>query len=109
MNSLTVEAGSATFPDGTKSGIVSVTVVHNDKIPMVPNFGQQPRFIVTIQPAGVFFNPSAPITIPNMDGLAPGEVTELYSFDHDLGQFVAIGTGTPAPLRAPALPSIRPL
>ena len=31
---------------------------------------------------------------PNSDGLAPGEITEMYSFDHDLGQFVAIGTGT---------------
>lgn len=92
--SLSVAPGSATFPDGSRSGVVSVTVVHADKIPMTPNFGQQPRFIVTIQPAGVHFDPPAAITIPNLDGLAPGEVTELYSFDHDLGQFVAIGTGT---------------
>ena len=92
--SLTIDAGSATFPDGSKSGIVSVTLVHVDKIPMVPNFGQQPRFVVTIQPDGVLFDPPAPITIPNVDGLVPGEVTEMYSFDHDLGQFVSIGTGT---------------
>lgn len=92
--SLSVAPGSATFPDGSRSGVVSVTVVHADKIPMTPNFGQQPRFIVTIQPAGVHFDPPAAITIPNLDGLGPGEVTELYSFDHDLGQFVAIGTGT---------------
>ena len=92
--SLTIEPGSATFTDGSRSGLVSVTVVNADKIPMVPNFGQQPRFIVTIQPAGVLFDPPAPITIPNLDGLPPGQVTELYSFDHDLGQFVSIGTGT---------------
>jgi len=92
--SLTIEPGSATFPDGSTSGLVSVTVVHADKVPMTPNFGQQPRFIVTIQPAGVHFDPPASITLPNVDGLAPGEVTEMYSFDHDLGQFVAIGTGT---------------
>jgi hypothetical protein len=92
--SLTVTPGSATFPDGAHSGLVSVTLVHADKVPMVPNFGQQPRFIVTIQPAGVHFDPPAPIILPNVDGLAPGEVTELYSFDHDLGQFVSIGTGT---------------
>ena len=91
--SLSVLDNSVTFPDGSKSGVVSVTLVHADKIPMVPNFGQQPRFIVTIQPAGVLFNPPAPITIPNVDGLAPGEITELYSFDHDLGRFVSIGTG----------------
>jgi hypothetical protein len=60
---------------------------------MVPGFGQQPRFIVTIQPAGAHFNPPAAITLPNVDGLAPREVTEMYSFDHDIGSFVAIGTG----------------
>jgi hypothetical protein len=68
-------------------------VVHGDKVPMVPGFGQQPRFIVTIQPAGAVFNPPAAITLPNVDGLAPREVTEMYSFDHDIGSFVAIGTG----------------
>ena len=29
-----------------------------------------------------------------MDGLAPREVTEMYSYDHDLAAFVSIGTGT---------------
>jgi len=91
---LKIAPGSATFPDGSHSGIVSVTVVHTDKVPMTPNFGQQPRFIVTIQPSGVRFNPPAAITFPNLDGLAPGSITELYSFDHDVGSFVAIGTGT---------------
>jgi Glucodextranase, domain B/Carboxypeptidase regulatory-like domain len=92
--SLTVEKGSALFPNGSRAGTVSATLVHPDKMPMPPAFGQQPRFIVTIQPVGVHFDPPAKITFPNLDGLAPGEVTELYSFDHDLGQFVSIGTGS---------------
>ena len=50
--SLTFGPGQVTFPGGSKTGCVSVTVVHGDKVPMVPGFGQQPRFIVTIQPAG---------------------------------------------------------
>ena len=74
--------------------MISVTAVHSDKVPMVPNFGQQPRFIVTIQPAGARFDPPARLTLPNVDGLAPGEVTEMYSFDHDLGHFVSIGPAT---------------
>jgi len=69
-------------------------VVHGDKVPMVPGFGQQPRFIVTIQPSGAVFNLPAAITLPNVDGLKPRQVTEMYSFDHDIGSFVAIGTGT---------------
>lgn len=92
--SLTIAPGSVKFPNGGKTGDVSVTLVHADKIPMPPGFGQQPRLIVTIQPPAAEFKPPAPLTLPNVDGLKPGEVTELYSFDHDLGQFVAIGTGT---------------
>ncbi|MCX6599191.1 MAG: hypothetical protein NTV70_22795 [Acidobacteria bacterium] len=91
--SLTVKPGQVTFPGGSRTGCVSVTVVHSDKVPMVPGFGQQPRFVVTIQPAGALFNPPAPITLPNVDGLKPGAMTEMYSFDHDIGSFVAIGTG----------------
>jgi uncharacterized Zn-binding protein involved in type VI secretion len=92
--SLTVAPGSATFPGGTRTGCVSVTPVNPDKVPMVPGFGQQPRFVVTIQPVGTLFNPPASIQIPNVDGLAPRAKTEMYSYDHDLAAFVAIGTGT---------------
>ncbi len=91
---LEIAPGSVTFPGGGRSGVVSVTAVHSDKIPMVPNFGQQPRFIVTIQPAGARFDPPARLVLPNLEGLSPGEVTELYSFDHDLGHFVSIGPAT---------------
>jgi hypothetical protein len=92
--SLTVPGGTATFPGGGRTGTVSVTLVHADKMPMPPSAGQQPRFIVTIQPPGVHFDPPAPISFPNVDGLAPGQIAEMFSFDHDLGQFVSIGTGT---------------
>ncbi len=83
-----------TFPGGGKSGVVSVTVVHDDKVPMVPSFGQQPRLIVTIQPAGARFEPPARLTLPNVEGFAPGQVAEMYSFDHDLGHFISIGPAT---------------
>jgi hypothetical protein len=92
--SLQVPAGSATFPGGSRVGTVSATLVHTDKMPMPPAFGQQPRFIVTVQPPGAHFDPPAPMTVPNLEGLGPGEITEFFSFDHDLGQFVSIGTGT---------------
>ena len=91
--SLTFGPGQVTFPGGSKEGCVNVTVVHGDKVPMVPGFGQQPRFIVTIQPSGAVFTIPAAITLPNVDGLKPRAVTEMYSFDHDIGSFVAIGTG----------------
>ena len=49
---------------------------------------------MTIQPAGVTFDPPAPVAIPNLDGLRPGEVTDMYFFSHDIGMFVNIGPGT---------------
>lgn len=92
--SLEIAPGSVTFAGGSRSGVISVTPVHSDKVPMVPNFGQQPRFIVTIQPAGARFEPPAHMTLPNVEGLSPGQTTEMYSFDHDLGHFVSIGPAT---------------
>lgn len=91
---LTIKPGSATFPGGARAGCVSVTPVHMDKSPMSPGFGQQPRFLVTIQPVGTHFNPPAQMTMPNVDGLLPGVVTEMYSYDHDLASFVSIGSAT---------------
>jgi hypothetical protein len=54
----------------------------------------QPQFIVTIQPSGARFDPPAPLQLPNVDGHPPGAQVEMYSFDHDLEEFVAIGLGT---------------
>lgn len=91
---LEIAPGSVTFPDGSRSGEVSVTPVHHDKVPMVPNFGIQPRFIVTVQPPGAHFDPPARLVLPNLNGLPPGLTTEMFSFDHDLFRFVGIGPGT---------------
>jgi hypothetical protein len=92
--SLTVGPGSATFAGGSRAGCLTATVVNPDKVPMAPDFGKQPRFVLTIQPVGTLFNPPAPVTLPNVDGLPPRTVVEMSSYDHDLAAFVVIGTGT---------------
>ncbi|WP_396643040.1 carboxypeptidase regulatory-like domain-containing protein [Methylomonas sp. 2B] len=91
---LEVKRGSVTFPDGKKTGKLSVTPVNASKIPMAPPNGMQPQFIVTIQPVGAKFDPPARLTLPNVDGHKPGAQVEMYSYDHDLEEFVAIGLGT---------------
>ena len=90
---LTVYAHSATFPDGSKEGLVSFTQVHRDKVPMVPPLGSTFSIALTIQPTGTLFDPPAKIQIPN-PGYNAGEVVDIYGFDHDLGEFVPEGTGT---------------
>jgi|GEM_PF-1191026 len=92
--SLEIAPGSVTFPGGSRSGVVSVTVVHADKVPMAPSMGIQPRLVVTIQPPGARFDPPARMTFPNAAGLKPGETTEVFSFDHEMVRFVSIGTAT---------------
>jgi hypothetical protein len=92
--SLDIAPGSVTFRDGSQTGSVSVTQVHRDKVPIPPPNGLNPKLVFTIQPPGAVFDPPAPISYPNVEGGLPGEVVDLYSFDHDLGQWVVIGTGT---------------
>lgn len=91
---LEVKAGSVTFPDGKKTGKLSVTPVNASRIPMPPPDGKQPQFIITTQPIGVRFDPPASITYPNTGGLKPGAEVEIYTYDHDLEEFVSVGLST---------------
>ncbi len=91
---LEIAQDSVTFPDGSREGYVSVTSVNSATVPMAPPNGMQPQLIVTIQPAGAKFWPPAKLSLPNVDGHEPGSQVEMYSYDHDLEEFVSIGLGT---------------
>lgn len=91
---LTVFPNSATFPGGARTGQLTISQVHLDKVPMPPPSGtifMPPAW--TIQPAGVIFDPPARISIPN-DGLPPGRVIDIFQFDHTLNEFINVGKGT---------------
>jgi hypothetical protein len=92
--SLTVFADSVTCLDGSHQCLVSISQVHNDKVPMPPLSGAAPPLIWTVQPPGTRFDPPARISYPNVDALPSGAVTEVLSFDHDIGQYVSVGTAT---------------
>lgn len=72
---------------------VLFTQVNMERVPMPPPLGSQFMLAWTVQPAGLHFDPPAKMCIPNM-GAPAGQVVEMFSFDHDLIQFVAIGTAT---------------
>src|SRR6266542_3841705 len=63
MNGATAAGGTTRGDRDLSSGIVT-TLVHSDKMPMTPGFGQQPRFLLTVQPTGVHFDPQAAISFP---------------------------------------------
>ncbi len=91
-----VKANSVTFPDGSKVGPLVVSPVHADRLPMVPPGGSA-TFMApawTIQPTGTRFDPPMEVRIPNSGGLKPGETSEIYQWDHDLGTFVPMGRAT---------------
>ncbi len=92
--SITILANSATFPDGSKTGFMWFSQVQQDQVPMQPPNGTLPAVMATLQPPGVHFDPPARITIPNVSGLPPGSIGDMFSFDHDLFVFVDVGKGT---------------
>jgi len=91
---LRIAPNSVTFPGGAHTGEITFTQVHLDKVPMMPPNASLLLPAWTIQPPGAHFDPPAHVTIPNTTGLAPGEQIDLYQFDHDLFEFISVGTGT---------------
>jgi hypothetical protein len=91
---LTVYAHSVRNDQGQPvTNRVTWTQVNAERIPMAPPQGSQPILTTAILPAGLRFNPPAKMCIPN-SGLPPGQILELYGFDHDIGSFVSVGTAT---------------
>ena len=88
-------AHSVILPDGSRGEIMmSSSQVKFDKVPMPPPQGAVPVIVGTLQPGGIHFDPPAQVIYPNVEGLAPGDVADIFAFHHDIGQFVNIGPGT---------------
>ena len=90
---LTIFANSVSCPVGQSECAISWTQVNGERVPMQPPLGSAFMLAGTLQPAGTHFDQPARLCIPNANEL-PGQQVEMYSFDHDLGDFVALGTAT---------------
>ena len=90
---LTVFANSVTGPNGESELPLTWTQVNRERVPMPPPLGGQFSVVTTVQPANTAFDPPARIQLPNIEG-QPGQQIEMFSFDHDLMDYVSIGTGT---------------
>ncbi|MCA9048818.1 MAG: Ig-like domain-containing protein, partial [Planctomycetaceae bacterium] len=87
--------GSAIDDQGNPSTAAAIIPVPPERIPgpLPPNLN--PQLVVSIQASGATsFDVPAPVTFPNLEGLAPGEQSLIFSFDHDAGRWVVVGTGT---------------
>jgi hypothetical protein len=97
-STLTILPGSVRRADGsppTPENPIGVRLsrVNNDRVPMPPPNGSVFMLAGTVQPAGTHFDPPAPICVPNA-GMPPGAQVDIFSFDHDVGQFLTIGLAT---------------
>jgi hypothetical protein len=94
-----VPAGSALAADGNVAAPTAGVV-----IPVNPRFLPAPLppnidvpLVVSVQLLGAErFDVPAPMTFPNLEGLAEGEPLVLMSFDHQAGRWSVVGSGSVA-------------
>ncbi len=95
---LTVQPGSMVDANGDPiaNPEIGLAIVPSQMVvDMLPDGVPTPPIFLTIQgPDGGVFLEEAVLTIPNVFGLAPGEQTEFFSYDHQTGLLVINGLGT---------------
>jgi hypothetical protein len=87
--------GSAQDSSGVAATQASIIPVAPDRLPAPLPSNLDPRLVISIQaPGATVFDVPAPITFPNLEGLAPGEKSLIVSFNHDSGKWEVVGSGT---------------
>ncbi|MFI4917261.1 MAG: Ig-like domain-containing protein [Phycisphaerales bacterium JB060] len=101
---VTYPAGSAMTETGEAATRATIIPVDPDRLPApLPGF-VDPGLVISVQAGtedgfnraggSTNFDVPAPLAFPNTEGLAPGEKSLLWSFDHDAGRWIVAGTGT---------------
>ncbi|BCL35091.1 Ig-like domain-containing protein [Nostoc sp. MS1] len=103
---VTFNPGSAQDDQGNRATQATIIPVDPQRLPAPLPPGVDPKLVISIQAGGANgfnreadggatnFDVPAPIQFPNLDGLRPGEKSLFWSFDHDAGKWIVIGTGT---------------
>ncbi|MFN7963155.1 MAG: RHS repeat-associated core domain-containing protein [Thermoanaerobaculia bacterium] len=92
--SLTLPPGVARAPGGGLfTGQLSVSQVPSSLAPVALPEELAPALLLTVQPVGVTFSSPVPVSMPNLDGLAPGNELDLWSVNAATGQFEVVGVG----------------
>ena len=98
--------GSAQDDGGTTATRAMIVPVNPERLPAPLPPNMEPGLVISIQAGSedgfnresqggaTNFDVPAPVAFPNLEGLAPGEKSLIWSFDHDAGDWVVIGTGT---------------
>lgn len=90
-----VPEDSLYFDDGSLGTQVGIAPVSPDRLPGTLPQGLNFGLVITVQTNGATnFDVPVPVRFPNLEGLAPGEKTALWSFNHDSGKFEIVGSMT---------------
>jgi uncharacterized protein (TIGR03437 family) len=81
----------ATFPDGSRSGSVTLTPVKNSLTPVPMPPGVFSSAVVQISPFGIRLAPGGKLIFPNRDNLPPSPQPSLYKYDLPSASFVDTG------------------
>ena len=98
---ISVPANSLFSANGTRGGSVGIAPVPPDRLPGPLPPGLNFPLVITVQTSGAEnFDRPVPVRFPNLPDpvtgrlLAPGEKSALWSFDHDLGEWIVVGSVT---------------
>ncbi|MBX9579612.1 MAG: Ig-like domain-containing protein [Gemmataceae bacterium] len=101
---VTYPAGSAQDQDGVRATRAAVIPVAPDRLPAPLPPGVNPGLVISVQAGteagfnlaggSTNFDIPAPVTFPNVDGFPAGSQAAIMSFDHDAGEWRAVGTAT---------------
>jgi hypothetical protein len=98
---ISVPANSLFSANGTRGGSVGIAPVSPDRLPGPLPAGLNLPLVITVQTTGAEnFDRPVPVRFPNLpdpvtgERLLPGAITALWSFDHDLGDWVVVGSMT---------------
>ena len=90
--SVTVKAGTLFDKNGNPFvNKLSITAVPPDLTPAALPDTLRPGLVVTIQPGDMVFDVPAPLTLPNVEGYAPGSDMDLWSINPITGVFDRVG------------------
>ncbi len=87
--------GTATFPNGSTSGTVTVTVLQRDRFPVPLPPRVYSSTFVQITPFETIFSPPASLTLPNSDNIPANSLVDVYAYDTSItpSGFTKRGTG----------------
>ena len=86
---ITVPTGSLYSDDGTPGGMVGIAPVDATRLPGALPPGLDFDLVFTVQTDGATnFDVPVAVRMPNTQGLPPGTLLALWSFDHDRGEWV---------------------